>query len=195
MQRRAVVSNPAAPISAAARRAASTPSLRIDGVELELTGKPLERLTVHFAGAYTLAQYVKYVTDGVDVSGQPFESTPKFQGDLSVSYVYPVNFGSITGTGDVAYQSKINLDPEDGSIFTNNYTTQGAYALLNGRVSAYIDKYDVEIGAWVRNLTDRKYKVAAVDLLGTPTGAPSLGVGSIYLSQPRTFGFDATWHF
>ena len=170
-------------------------SATVDGVELELTGKPMENLTVHFAGAYTLAQYIKYVVDGVDESGQPFESTPKFQGDLAVSYVYPVDFGSVTTTADVAYQSKINLDPEDGSIFTNNYTTQGAYALLNTRVAVTIDKYDLEIGLWARNLTDRSYKVAAVDLLGTPTGAPSLGVGSVYLSQPRTFGFDATWHF
>ena len=67
--------------------------------------------------------------------------------------------------------------------------------MFNGRIAATIDKYNVEIGLWARNLTDRTYKVAAVDLLGTPTGAPSLGVGSVYLSQPRTFGFDATWHF
>ena len=170
-------------------------SATVDGIEVELTGKPLPHLTVNFSGSYTLAQYVKYVTDGVDVSGQPFESTPKFQGDLSLSYMYPLEFGSVVAAADYAYQTKVNLDPEDGSIFTNNYTTQGGYGLLNGRVAVDFDAYNLEVGLWARNLTDQKYHVAAVDLLGTPTGAPSLGVGSIYLSQPRTFGFDATLRF
>ncbi len=164
-------------------------SATIDGVELELTAKPIESVTIHGGLAYTEAQYLKFINNGVDDSGIPFESQPKWQGNLSVAYNVPLSIGSLLSTIDYSYQSKTNLDPEDGSIYTNGLTTQQGYSLVNARVVLDIEAYDLEIAGWVKNLTDESYHTSALDLSG------NLGAVRVTLSKPRTFGFDVTKHF
>ena len=170
-------------------------SAKIDGVELEIAAKPIAELTLHLTGAFTDARYNTFVEDGVNESGQPFESTPRWEGDAAATYEKPVQFGSFTTTIDYSYQSQTNLDPEDGSLFTNGFTTQPGYGLLNGRISTNIRAFDLDVALWGRNIADKHYHTAALDLLGTPTGAASLGLGYVYLPPPRTVGLEVVKRF
>jgi outer membrane receptor protein involved in Fe transport len=116
-----------------------------------------------------------------------------WQFNLGGTYTHDVPLGSLaavfTGTVNFAYQSSVNLAPDNISIYSNNYPIQGGYGLLNARLALEVPKYGTTLEFWGKNLTDRKYLTGATDLTS------ALGVGIAYLSDPLTFGFDIIQRF
>ncbi len=165
----------------------------INGVELELTARPVPSLILQANAAYTSAQYTSYFSAGENFSGHDFEGLPLWQTNMAATYVHEVNFagliGSFTGTINLSYQTHVNYAPDNTSIYDVGYPVQGGYALLNARLALDVPKYGVTLEAWGKNLTDRKYIVGATDI------TDALGLGNAYLSNPVTFGFDAIKRF
>jgi iron complex outermembrane receptor protein len=67
--------------------------------------------------------------------------------------------------------------------------TQPAYGLLNGRVSYNMPDSGLEIAAFVKNATAKKYYVA------TGTFDNSLGYDIMFVGSPRTYGVQLIKRF
>ena len=65
---------------------------------------------------------------------------------------------------------------------------QGAYSLVNGRLSLHSKGEAWEVGVWGRNLGDKFYLTNAVDVQG-------FGFDYRHIGTPRMFGVDARYHF
>jgi len=168
-------------------------SATIDGVEAELTARPIPAVILQGNAAYTSAKYQSYYSGGVNISSHPFQDQPLWQLNFGATYLHEVALGSLpanfTGTVSFAYQSSVNLAPDNISIYSNNFPIQGGYGVLNARLALEIPKYETTLEFWGKNLTDRKYLTGATDLTS------ALGVGIAYLSNPLTFGFDVIKRF
>jgi iron complex outermembrane receptor protein len=164
----------------------------IDGVEVEATARPIPPLVLMANGAYTHPKYTSYYSDGVNLSNNAFTSQPLWQLNFGGTYTYPLTIAnidaSVVSTVNFSYQSKENLYPDNESVYSP-YVEQGGYGLLDARVALNIPKYGVVLEGWGKNLLNRKYLTSAVDVTN------SLGVGTAYLSDPRTFGFSLTKRF
>ncbi len=165
----------------------------IDGVEAEVTARPIPPLTLSANMAYTHPRYTSYFSNGVDLSNIMFQDQPLWQFNVGGTYVYPfvvaATEASLSGTVNFAYQSKVNFQPDEQTVYSNGYAIQGGYGLLNARLALDIPRYGVTLEGWGKNLTNRKYLSGAVDVVA------ALGVGVGYLSDPRTFGFTLTKKF
>jgi iron complex outermembrane receptor protein len=175
----------------------------VKGVEAELTVRPVQQLTFNLGGSYTGARYGRYQGldpnnpgQFLDLSKNVFAGIPKWQGNASVTYEQPVGFGSVLSTLDLAYQSNVNYSPDNNqppsAAFpegTAPYSSQGGYALLNGRVQFNIDAYDMYIAVWSRNLANKHYWAVAEDQSG------ALGFVRAIKGAPRSFGFEISKRF
>ena len=165
----------------------------INGAELETTFRPVRWLVLQANGAYTYPSYQSYLSDGVDLSHDKFLDQPRWQGNISATFTKDLTLVSqealFTATVNQTYQSSVSLAPDNTSIYDNNYSVQHGYGLLDGRVALNFRRYDLTVEGYVKNLTDRKYKTGATDL------TDALGVGIVYLSDPRTYGFSVSKKF
>jgi len=172
----------------------------IKGFELELTIRPIPRLTLSADGSYVDARYSRYFDafSGADLSHNVFAGLPRWQGALSATYEYPTHFGSLAGTADISYQSQVNYSPDNNlapgtsAAFPNGtaqYTTQNGYALANARLTLTLDKSKTTVAAWARNLADRKYFSGGEDQSAT------LGLAYMEQGRPRTFGVEVSKRF
>jgi iron complex outermembrane receptor protein len=169
-------------------------SATIDGVEFEITAKPVDGLTLQATSAYTHPQYVKYTdpATGQDLSGNKFLDTPAWQIGLSGTYVIPTSVGPLSTTVDYSYESTLYLYPESHSAYTGNSTTQNGYSLVNARLSLDVPAVDGTAAIWVKNIFDERYNTTGNDFTGGP-GA--VGYVLTYPGNPRTFGVEFTKRF
>jgi iron complex outermembrane receptor protein len=167
----------------------------IKGLELELTVKPLARLTLSATGSYTDAGYSRYVDPltQANYSDHVFPGVPRWQGSLSAAYDYPVPVGVLTGSVDYSYQSKVNYSPDNNlppsDVFpqgTAPYTSQGGYGLVNGRLALNLTGPEFTIALWGRNLANRIYFNGGDDFAGT------VGYSTLFIGQPRIYGVELT---
>jgi iron complex outermembrane receptor protein len=168
-------------------------SATIDGVEAEITARPVPPLTLTANAAYTLPQYQTYISGTQNFSGHDFADQPLWQFNTGATYTADFNIASVdatlTSSVNFSYQTHVNLAPDTISVYSQNYPIQGGYGLLGARIALDVPKYQSTLELWGKNLTDRKYLVGTTDLTA------ALGIGSSILSDPRTFGFDIVKRF
>ena len=87
---------------------------------------------------------------------------------------------------DYSWRSKVVLAP--AAIF-KDAAAQKAYGLLNTRVSYNMDDYGLEIAAFVRNVSGKKYYAAS------GTFDNSLGYDLLWPGSPRTYGVQLVKKF
>ena len=74
-------------------------------------------------------------------------------------------------------------------LLNEDRIAQDGYAILNARVMLHSPgAANWEVGAWIRNMTDRFYLTSAADL-------QSIGFDYRHRGVPRTFGLDASYRF
>jgi iron complex outermembrane recepter protein len=175
-------------------------SARIRGVEAEFTIRPVTSLTLSAEGSYTHAKYGRYTDtiSGADLSHNVFPALPTWEGSISANYVQQTFVGALSGTVDVSYQSKVNYNPDNNILpgssaafpdGTAAFTTQDGYALANARLELTIDRADMTVALWARNLFDKRYFAGGEDQSRT--------LGLVYMQEgrPRTVGVEVTKHF
>jgi iron complex outermembrane receptor protein len=86
----------------------------------------------------------------VDLTGNQLSRAPKLTSTLSVSYTIHPGNQSVNFFANLYYTEKFYWD-------ASNRIAQGAYALVNGRITWNIDNGPLSIEFWGRNLTDKKY--------------------------------------
>ena len=153
----------------------------IRGIEVELTARPVEPLTINAALGYLDGQYDEHIgPGGVDISDKrKLVNAPEWSGRLGGSYAFDLgDYGTLTLGADASYRSKTYPTVSSSEVVAQKgYTLLDAYA----RWEEAQGRYYAELGG--KNLTDERYVEHAFDL------SDSLGYQLAYYGAPRTVRF------
>lgn len=160
---------------------------KFTGVEVEGSIRPVRNFTINFGGGYVDARYTDFVLpDGTDVTkAYVVPLVPKWNYQIGALHRLDVGFASLETNLNYSWRSgqftRITADP---------VSKLPSYGLLDGRIALTgIDLgkgSTLEIAAWGRNLTDKKYLANAINLT------------VLTLSQfgdPRSFGGEVRVRF
>jgi iron complex outermembrane receptor protein len=181
-------------------------SADIDGIELETFARPTNNLELRTNVAYLHPKYNTFIStspvpSGIDpntgapiypqinLSDTPFNNVPKWKTSIEPAYTIALPFGSLRSSVDWTYQSKIYFSSQSQSAFSGNVASQNPYGLWDARTALHVDRANLEIAAWIRNIADKRYINNAADLSG------SLGLIESNLGPPRTYGAEFTLRF
>lgn len=169
---------------------------RIQGMELEATTLLTDNFRLTVNGAFTNTKYLTYEglnSTGVPVNlaGDAFPNVSKWQGSATATYTVPEYFGKTVATLNYAYRSTLDYQPDEhANAAVAAATIQPGYGLLDGRLAQYLTTYDLQVGAWVKNLANKVYNRGADDFT-----AAGLGYAFTIPGNPRTYGIDIRKNF
>ena len=196
---------------------ANADEVRVRGVELELSTRPVEHLNLYVNGAYTDHEYVKFknapcppeLSGGVAASAANPPSAPGTPGGFSPAFC-DISGQWLPGISKVALSYGLEYDLPlsafgaqggvyvafDGSYrskFSSNpsrsiYTDVAGYGLANFRAGARFGE-GWNVYGWVRNAFEKDY----FEFLSTQSGSTGLVVGQ--LGDPRTYGLTVNKSF
>lgn len=162
---------------------------KVKGVEFEFNLHPIQYLTLTLSGSYQDA----YLTEGatpeqyaanptLGLTGDTIPYVPKFQGYFAFNYTHPIGGGwDGVFAGDATYRGAVDayFASNAFNIPLSSYTLVGLrLGLVNGPWS---------VTAFVRNLTDERAQVSAINTIQDPH--------ALLTVQPRTIGITATRKF
>jgi iron complex outermembrane recepter protein len=164
-------------------------SAKINGVELEITARPISALTLSLSGAYTMPHYDTYFgfssTGGqVNLAGNSFPNVSRWQGALSGTYTLEDSLGPIDTTVDFSYRSTVDYQPDNHDATSAPYTIEGGYGLLNARITQNISAWRAKVSLWGKNIADRHYIAGANDF------STQLGYAYVIPGLPATYGVE-----
>jgi iron complex outermembrane recepter protein len=153
---------------------------RSSGMELELNGRPSDKVAVFGTLGVTHARFGAGTTSsGGDVSDKEIPNTPGYTASGGVELGQPVGkLERLYGRAEVVLYGAFKYDDF-------NMAGQDAYSLANFRFGARAKRVFVE--SWIRNAFDTKYVPVAFQY--DPRLAPSGFIGES--GRPRTFGITA----
>jgi iron complex outermembrane receptor protein len=157
---------------------------KIDGGELEVVMRPAHALTLHVSAGFLNTAVQQGTLATGDISGQELPYAPHFSGTAGFDWqVAHIGAAELTLHSDANYNGKQYLAlPNEEAI------AQGAYALVNARLSLKSDSDRWEAGIWARNLGDKFYLTNAVDVQG-------FGFDYRHRGTPRMMGADISFKF
>lgn len=161
---------------------------RINGLELDLTAKPVDDLTVTVNYGYTDAKYQRIDgLNGQNIAGNfAFTNIPKHSLATGVDYAFArTEFGTFTAAVNYSLQAKAFASSGDRRMILPGY------GLLDARLTVSdipIGTHNLRLSFWGRNLTDKDYLITS-GAVGLPTT-----VGGIF-GEPRSYGVDLTATF
>jgi iron complex outermembrane receptor protein len=177
---------------------ANVPKVRSQGVEVDFTARPVERLNAYVNFAYTDATYVDFpnaplpveLSGGpagspqfVDASGGRLPGVSDYALSYGAEYRLPAGSGEAYAGIDGSFRSDFSSSPTPSRVLNVE-----AYALTNLR-AGYRAESGWEVFGWVRNAFDTRY----FDFLTAAPGSTGLIVGQ--LGDPRTYGVTASLRF
>ena len=166
---------------------------RLRGIELELTARPTEALTLALNGSYLDGKFKKFVNSdpghlerGVqDLRGNQLPNAPKWQVGGDIGYAINTGFGRFTLRVNVTWFDKVYFNEfNTAELMQPSRTMVNLYLNWEGRDPSW------SFAAFVKNLTDDTYIVnnaTSNGLLGFPNTA--------YFGAPRTAGISITKTF
>ena len=156
------------------------PRSRIEGAELDATVHPLRSFTLRVGGTYidskVLGSYIISspvgggATDTINIGGESFPNTPKWQFDADAQYDRPIS-GDWTGFLGVGSTTQSKAQATFGDIPGLQLPS---YSLVDLRMGANSQRWHVEL--WGRNITNRYYLIHAfrsTDTITRTTGFPA----------------------
>ncbi len=137
----------------------------------------------------------------VDRSGENVPQLPQTQVNISANQVFPLGFGELALHANYSYVSSqwfdtTTADPRESAATIAALTRQNqlgridGYGLLDGRVSVTLNEPDLEVYAFAKNITGKKYTTRSFSNLYS-----SLGVAFEWIGQPFTWGVGTTFRF
>lgn len=173
---------------------ANTGRAKIQGGELEVTAKPFPELLLRGTYALTDAK----LTKGFQV-GNPdnlIQGNAKHQASASFVYTLPTDFGNVSAGMNYSYRSRVDFNtgnhlPGGAAVgVPASLAQQAGYGLVDGRLGFHVENGDFNVAIFGRNLTNKFYKSAALDLAGA-----GLGLVLAYSGEPRTYGIEFSKNF
>jgi iron complex outermembrane receptor protein len=196
---------------------ANADEVRVRGVELEISTRPIEHLNLYANGSYTDHEYVKFpdapcppeLAGGTAASAANPPSAPGTPGGFSPASC-DISGQWLPGVSKVALSYGVEYDlplsafgPEGGAYFAfdgsyrtkfssnpsrSAYTDVSGYALANFRAGARFGE-GWNVYGWVRNAFDKNF----FEFLSTQSGNTGLVIAQ--LGDPRTYGLTVNKSF
>ncbi len=163
---------------------------RVDGLEFEVSARPMPYLTLSAAGSWqdayliegaSAAQYKLNPTLGRTGDGIP--NVPRVQADVGFNYTRPLA-GEWQGmvAADATYRGRVNAYFSSNTLFN---LPLPSYTLVGVRLGVINGPWSVT--AFARNLTNKRAAVSAINSSQDPD--------ALLTVQPRTLGVTATRKF
>jgi iron complex outermembrane receptor protein len=162
----------------------------VKGLEFELTARPIDYLTVTFAGSYQKAFLVEgasapqyALNNTLGRTGDDIPNVPRVQFNVGLNYTRPIS-GDWQGVAaaDVTYRDSVDAYFASNKDF--NLVLQ-PYTLINLR--AGIIKGPWSASAFAHNITNKRAEVSAINSTQDPD--------ALLTVQPRTIGVTLTRKF
>jgi iron complex outermembrane receptor protein len=158
------------------------------GVEAQITARPIQPLTISAQLGYLDTRLDNYVADRApgtpDYSGNQLPNSPHFSMSGLVDYKVPLAHGGLDLQFTASYKSHQFFDT------TNDpYITQGGYWVENARVAYTLPNPKWEVAAFVRNLANAHYFLDKFDLTSP------FGFIQGIMSTPRFVGGEINYRF
>jgi iron complex outermembrane receptor protein len=165
---------------------------RVSGAELESHFFLSRSWSVDADFGWTDGRYRQFEYQGVDLSGNQFYQTPKFNAGLGVGYQAPLAGGTVRVHADYAWQDTVQFN------VINDYNNQGAYGTLNARAAYDVDDHGTwEIAVFGTNLTGRQYAITG-GTIGSAPPSPTPATPAMAFQipgAPRLYGFGFSYRF
>jgi iron complex outermembrane receptor protein len=163
-------------------------SAHTQGVEAEITARPIQPLTISAQLGFLDTRLDNYVADRApgtpDYSGNQLPNSPHFSMSGLVDYKVPLPKGGLDLQFTASYKSHQFFDT------TNDpYITQGGYWVENARVGYILPNPKWEVAAFVRNLANAHYFLDKFDLTSP------FGFIQGIMSTPRFVGGEINYRF
>ncbi|WP_426075743.1 TonB-dependent receptor [Janthinobacterium sp. PSPC3-1] len=159
------------------------------GLELDVTARPTQQLSLNAALAYTDAQIDQFncpaaAAASCNLNGKTLPFSPKWKSFVRANYGIPLNNGLLLDlSADYSYQSRTQYD-----LFQSPDAIQGAYGLLNAGVTLSSTDGGWRVALVAKNLANKSY---ATNLVAS-TGYVTRGVPR---DDSRYFGITARKEF
>ncbi|MEM7727779.1 MAG: TonB-dependent receptor [Pseudomonadota bacterium] len=153
------------------------------GIEWETQARVTESLTARFAGALFEGEFTEYPGTPANV-GNELPNAPDVSLSGSLDYTVPISDRwDLNLFTDANYQSKVFFQPSNAEI-----QSRDGVAVWNARVAFQKPRSGLEIGAYVRNITDEIYLIDIFDV-------EDFGFYQANFSYPRTYGVSFGWTY
>jgi iron complex outermembrane receptor protein len=166
---------------------------RVSGAELESAFYLSRNWSLQGAFGWTDARYVQFQYSAipgqpsVDLSGNQFYQTPKFNAGLGVGFQTALASGTAHLHADYAWQDAVQFNA------INDFNNQGAYGTLNARAT-YVGSGGVwEFAVFGTNLTGRQYAITGGSVAAPPSPLPA--VSWQIPGAPRLYGIGLVYRF
>lgn len=110
--------------------------------------------------------------------GLDLKNAPEYKGAINALYTLPVDTGEFIFTGDVSFE-----DNSWSLVANSPYTAYNTVSPIVNIRAKYEDNAGWSAAVWAKNLADQEYWRAG------------LGSGTVFASQPMTFGIDLGYEF
>jgi iron complex outermembrane receptor protein len=163
-------------------------SAHTDGIEAQITARPISPLTASVQLGWLETRLDNYVADRApgtpDYSGNQLPNSPRFSLAALLDYKAPLPLGTVDFQFSASYKSHQFFDT------TNDpYITQDGYWIENIRVAFKPNQSKWEVAAFVRNLSNTQYYLDKFDLT-SPFGFIQGIIGT-----PRFIGGEVNYRF
>lgn len=156
---------------------------RVKGGELELAWAPVRgaNFQLGVSNLETVARGVP-LPDG-QITDTEMPQAPKWSVNAAASYEWRIGAGRVALEADAKWNGNQYMELENAPA-----DFEPAHVVANTRISYSTRGDRFEIAGWVRNLTDRWYRVYALDI-------SSLGFMQNVYGPPRTYGATVTYRW
>ena len=150
------------------------------GVEISLTGRPVNGLALYANYGYTHATFKEYQrSETLDYSGKYIPFVPSSTYLLGADYTL---YRPRAGVDKITFSADYTAT---GKLYWNDSNTlsQSCYGLLNGKIA--LKKKNITFGIWAKNLTDEEYAAFVFEFSGknfAQRGKPCTFGGNIVIN-------------
>lgn len=162
--------------------------VRTEGVEAELTARPIDGLTLNATGSYNDAIYASY-PDGpcpvevnaatCNLTGKPVAGAPRWIANLGGQYEHPVT-DAMVGYFEANYSWRSHYY---GYLDDSAYDRTGDYGLVDLRLGLRAANGHWDVSLWAKNLGDAHYVASYLNY-----GSLTPGAYIPFFGDPRTYG-------
>lgn len=163
-------------------------SAELKGIELEFAAAPIAGLRLAGSFSYLDGKYKDYITEdptkpgepAQDLAGNRLSNSPRYLADLDIAYTMPIGSDDLTLQTRARYTSKIYF-----TQFNNETMSEDGRIIVDGFARYEFRQAGVEIGAFIKNVFDKRYFVTALEgpaWIGFPR--------DVVYNPPRTFGVE-----
>lgn len=152
---------------------------RIEGVEAEVTVRPMVGLTLTANASYLDAKYTRFDYGALSFAGNRVEFTPDWMAGLQAEYRWDAGSGEVFAVGSINYMGNLFLQANNQPSYY-----EPGYSLFNARVG--YEAGPVMIALWGKNLTQAEYRTYA---------RVFTGLDQAVYGEPRTYGIEVRYKF